>query len=64
MSLSQRERTVVELVADGHTDVEIATLLDVTLSTVRTHLESARTKLDARNRAHCAVIAVRKGIIF
>jgi len=52
--LSPRETEVAELAAQGLTDKEIARHLNLTFSTVRTHLDNAFAKLGARNRAQLA----------
>jgi DNA-binding CsgD family transcriptional regulator len=49
--LSPREAEIAELAAQGRTDKEIARHLNLTFSTVRTHLDNAFAKLGARNRA-------------
>jgi DNA-binding CsgD family transcriptional regulator len=54
--LSPRERQVLERVADGGTNAEIAWLLEISPETVRKHLENAYAKLGVHNRT-AAVIA-------
>ncbi|MBC2931748.1 LuxR family transcriptional regulator [Nocardioides sp. zg-1228] len=54
--LSAREQEVVDLVAEGLTDREIATRLALAHRTVQTHLASARRKLGADNRSHLVAI--------
>lgn len=49
--LSDRERDCLAFMADGRRDKEIADLLGITEATVRFHLDNARRKLGARNRA-------------
>lgn len=49
--LSDRERDCLAFLADGRRDKEIADLLGITEATVRFHIDNARTKLGARNRA-------------
>lgn len=51
-SLSQRERDAIGFVADGKTDWEIATIMGVAEATARFHVDNARKKLGATNRAH------------
>lgn len=53
-SLSAREIEVLELVASGHTDAEIAATLHLSPHTVHRHVANARTKLDVRSRAAAA----------
>ena len=60
--LTGREREVVELVADGLSNSEIAEQWYVSQATVRTHVSRAMTKLNARDRAQLVVIAYRCGL--
>jgi DNA-binding NarL/FixJ family response regulator len=60
--LTERELDVVRLVARGRTNAEIATSLHVSLSTVKTHLNSIQLKLAARNRVEVAAWAWQTGI--
>jgi PAS domain S-box-containing protein len=60
-SLSEREREVVNLVAQGHTSREIADELHVAHNTVRTHVRNAQQKLGARSRAQLVAIALGDG---
>lgn len=55
--LSEREEEVLRVVARGRTNEEIADELHISLSTVKSHLASLMTKLDARNRVELAVWA-------
>lgn len=57
--LTDRERQVVELVADGLTNRQIATRLYISARTVESHLESIRTRLGLRSRAQLAAWAAR-----
>jgi LuxR family transcriptional regulator, quorum-sensing system regulator BjaR1 len=50
--LSQRERDAIGFVADGKTDWEIGTIMGVSEATARFHVDNARKKLGATNRAH------------
>ena len=59
--LTEREETVLAHVAHGLTNAEIADELHVSLSTVKTHLASLMTKLDARNRVGLAIWAHESG---
>jgi len=59
-SLTPSERRVVELVAGGLPNKEIAAKLFVSLATVKTHLIHIYGKLDVRNRAELAVAATRR----
>lgn len=55
--LTEREEEVLVTVARGRTNAEIADELHISLSTVKTHLASLMTKLDARNRVEIAMWA-------
>lgn len=59
--LTPRELDVVRLVARGRTNAEVAAELFVSLGTVKTHLGSVATKLDARNRVEIAAWAWGSG---
>jgi len=61
-TLTEREREVVELVAQGLSNDEIAARWFVSPATVRTHVSRAMTKLYARDRAHLVVLAYRHGL--
>jgi DNA-binding CsgD family transcriptional regulator len=61
--LSPREREVLALVAQGQTNKEIADGLFVAPSTIKTHVASLLTKLDASSRAHLATIAARRRLL-
>lgn len=60
--LTTREHDVLRAVADGFSNLEIADLLVVSYSTVKTHVSHLLTKLDARDRAQLVMIAHRAGI--
>jgi DNA-binding NarL/FixJ family response regulator len=62
-TLSEREREVFQLVAEGHSNKEIATLLHISLTTVETHRAHIMEKLDLHSTAEIVLCAVRKGII-
>jgi DNA-binding NarL/FixJ family response regulator len=55
--LTEREEEVLLTVARGLTNTEIASQLHISLSTVKAHLSSLMTKLDARNRVELAMWA-------
>jgi DNA-binding CsgD family transcriptional regulator len=58
-ALTARQREVLDLVATGSTNAEIAALLGLSSGTVRKHLESAYRALGARNRAEAVSHVVR-----
>ncbi|MFB0520297.1 MAG: response regulator [Desulfatiglandales bacterium] len=61
--LTDRERDVLKLVAEGHTTQEIADLLVVSPKTVEGHKTNLMAKLGIRNRVDLVKYALRKGII-
>jgi DNA-binding NarL/FixJ family response regulator len=61
-ALTDRERQVVALVADGLSNTEIADLLTLSPLTVKTHANHAMTKLGARDRAQLVVLAFQTGL--
>jgi LuxR family quorum sensing-dependent transcriptional regulator len=61
--LTPREREIMQWVAVGKSDDEIATLLSISPMTVTTHVESAKRKLDAFRRTYAVVQAIRFGEI-
>jgi two-component system response regulator NreC len=62
-SLSEREREIFQLVAEGHSTKEIAELLSVSPATVETHRAHILQKLDMHNTAELVRFAVRRGVI-
>ncbi|MBI4320110.1 MAG: response regulator transcription factor [Chloroflexi bacterium] len=62
-SLSSREREVLRLIAEGHTNQEIASMLTVSPSTVQTHRSRIMEKLNLRSRADLIKYAIRRGVI-
>ncbi|RPJ85339.1 MAG: DNA-binding response regulator, partial [Acidobacteria bacterium] len=62
-SLSEREREVFQLIAEGKSNREIAELLFLSPSTVETHRAHILEKLDLHSAAELVLYAVRKGVI-
>ena len=61
--LSEREREIFQLIAEGKTNKEIAALLFLSPSTVDTHRSRIMEKLDVHSAAEIVLYAVRKGVI-
>jgi DNA-binding CsgD family transcriptional regulator len=59
--LTNREREVLDLVADGLTNAAIGRRLRVSGKTVNTHLEHMYTKLGVSTRASAVVAAIHRG---
>jgi NarL family two-component system response regulator LiaR len=57
--LTDREREVLALVVEGKSNVDIADLLGISLSTARFHVSTILSKLNATNRAEAAALAVK-----
>ncbi|HLY66481.1 MAG TPA: response regulator transcription factor, partial [Chloroflexota bacterium] len=62
-SLSEREREIFQLVAEGRSNKEIAELLSVSPTTIETHRAHVLQKLDVHNTAELVLYAVRRGVI-
>jgi len=62
-SLTQREREVLRLVAEGNTNKEIAASLYITENTVKNHLRNILQKLHLQSRVQAALYAIREGLI-
>ena len=61
--LTDREKEVLQLLSEGRTNKEVATILDVSLSTVETHRSNLMQKLNLHNTAEIVLYAVRKRLI-
>lgn len=61
--LSNRELEVLKLIVEGKSNPEIATLLYLSLSTVKCHVRSIMEKLAVDDRVQAAVVALRSGLI-
>jgi DNA-binding NarL/FixJ family response regulator len=62
-TLSNREVQVVRLVAQGNSNKEVARSLSVTEDTVKGYMTNILAKLQAKDRTHAVVIAMRRGIL-
>jgi two-component system, NarL family, response regulator NreC len=62
-ALSEREREIFQLIAEGHSNKDIAEVLWISPATVETHRAHIFQKLDLHNTAEVVLYAVRRGII-
>jgi DNA-binding NarL/FixJ family response regulator len=62
-ALSEREREVFQLIAEGRSNKQMAELLFLSVSTIETHRAHIMEKLDVHNAAEMVLYAVRKGVI-
>jgi DNA-binding NarL/FixJ family response regulator len=62
-ALTGRERDVLLLVADGKTNRAAAEALDLSVNTVRTHVQSLLAKLEAHSKLEAVAIARRRGLV-
>ena len=61
--LTERERQVLRLVAQGRSNAEIAELLVIAESTAKTHVKRLLAKIDAHDRAQAVVFAYHSGLM-
>ena len=62
--LTSREREVLQLIAEGHTNMSMARILDVSVKTVEKHRANLMNKLDTHDVAGLTRIALKHGLIF
>lgn len=61
--LTDRELAILRLVAAGHGNKQIAELMYLSISTVKTHLDDAYRRLGVSDRAHAVAVALRLGLL-
>lgn len=61
--LTEREREVLELIAQGLSNTQIAQTLFISPATAKTHVARIMTKLDAHERAQLVIIAYETGLV-
>jgi DNA-binding NarL/FixJ family response regulator len=64
LGLTNRQREVLQLVAEGRTSKEVATLLGTSVKTANFHRYQLKKKLGVRSIAELAAFAVRSGVVF
>jgi two-component system response regulator NreC len=62
-TLSQREREIFQLIAEGRSSKEVAALLEISPATVETHRARILQKLDIHSVAELVLFAVRRGVV-
>ena len=62
-ALSEREREIFQLIAEAHSNKDIALILGISPATVETHRARILQKLDIHNAAELVLYAVRRGVI-
>ncbi len=61
--LTARERQILNHIANGNTNKQIARLLSISEQTIKNHVSAILRKLNANDRAHAVVLAIRHGLI-
>jgi len=61
--ITQREREVLNIMATGASNQEIAETLSISLQTVKSHVSSILTKLQAKSRYQAAEFGIKQGFI-
>jgi two-component system, NarL family, response regulator LiaR len=62
-NLTEREREVIRLVAQGRSNAEIAQELVISDKTVKTHISNILSKLDLQDRTQLAIYAIKNGLV-
>jgi two-component system response regulator NreC len=62
-TLTNREREILQLAAEGHTSLEIAQRLSISRRTVETHRANLMDKLNLRNQTDLVLYAIKRGIL-
>jgi two-component system, NarL family, response regulator LiaR len=61
--LSEREQAVLALLVEGQTNQQIATRLNIQLSTVKQYISNILAKLHVRSRTEAAAVALKLGLV-
>ncbi len=62
-TVTQREKEVLKLLAEGYTNKEIAGMLYISIKTVEKHRANIMAKLDLHNVPHLTALAIEKGLV-
>jgi DNA-binding NarL/FixJ family response regulator len=62
--LTSREREVLQLIAEGHTNIAIAQLLTISVKTVEKHRANLMSKLNVHDLAGLMRVAIKHGMVF
>ena len=63
VGISTREREILELIAKGHANKQIAALFEISEDTVKRHVSHILEKLGVHDRAQATAEAIRRGIV-
>jgi DNA-binding NarL/FixJ family response regulator len=63
LTLTSRERSVVQLIAEGHTNKGVANLLNISLKTVESHRAAVMRKLNLTSSADLVRYAIRNNLV-
>ena len=61
--LTARERQILSYIAEGNSNKQIAHILQISEQTIKNHVSAILRKLNANDRAHAVVLAIRQGLI-
>jgi two-component system, NarL family, response regulator DegU len=61
--LTKREQQILKYISDGNTNKQIANTLEISEQTIKNHVSAILRKLNANDRAHAVVLAIRSGWI-
>ncbi len=61
--LTQREMQILNYIANGNTNKKIARILEISEQTIKNHVSAILRKLNANDRAHAVVLAIKRGLI-
>jgi DNA-binding NarL/FixJ family response regulator len=62
-TVTQREKEILKLLAEGYTNSQIADMLYISVKTVEKHRSNIMAKLDLHNVANLTTLAIEKGLV-